>query len=80
MIPNLSKTEILDIKHENIARYNRSFQVFKSLHGTSPYYEHSKIDLMACLRQRGCPSLFLTFACAEYKWNNLLKQIIERRY
>ena len=77
MMPNLSKTEIQNIKHENLARHNRSFQVFKSLRGTSPYYEHSKKDLMACLRQRGCPTLFLTFACAEYKWNNLLKQIIE---
>ena len=31
MMPNLSKTEIQNIKHENLARYNRSFQVFKSL-------------------------------------------------
>ena len=77
MLPNLGKCDILNIKHENLARYNRSFEVFKSLRGTSPYYEHAKKDLMACLRQRGCPSLFLTFACAEYKWDNLLKQIIE---
>ena len=65
MIPNLNVQDIQSLNHENLTRYNRSFEVFKSLRGTSPYYEHAKKDLMACLRQRGCPSLFLTIACAE---------------
>ena len=76
-IPDLSLNTIRNLKHENLERYNRSFQVFKSLRGTSPYYEHSKKNLMACLRQRGCPSIFLTIACAEYKWEKLIKEILE---
>ena len=76
-IPDLSADVIKNLKHENLERYNRSFQVFKNLRGSSPYYEHAKKNLMACLRQRGCPSIFFTIACAEYKWDNLIKEIVE---
>ena len=32
---------------------------------------------MACLRQRGSPNLFFTMACAEYKWDKLIKEILQ---
>ena len=41
------------------------------------YYEESKKNLMALLRQNGCPSVFLTLSCAEFDWPELLKEIIE---
>ena len=44
------------------------------------YYEESKKNLMAALRQNGCPSLFLTLSCAEFDWSELLKEIIETVY
>ena len=50
---------------------------FSNLFGVQAHIMNTKKILMACLRQRGCPSIFLTFACAEYKWDHLLKQIIE---
>ena len=65
---------------ENLSRFNRSYQVFKSLRGTSMYYEESKKNLMAALRQNGCPSVFLTLSCAEYDWQELLKEILETVY
>ena len=51
LIPDLSVSEIMQLKHENLTRYNRSFEVFRKMRGTSPYYEHAKKDLMAYLRQ-----------------------------
>ena len=41
------------------------------------YYEESKKNLMALLRQNGCPSAFLTLSCAEFDWPELLKEIVE---
>ena len=41
------------------------------------YYEESKKNLMALLRQQGCPSVFLTLSCAEFDWPELLKEIME---
>ena len=44
------------------------------------YYEESKKNLMAILRQQGCPSVFLTLSCAEFDWIELLKEIAETVY
>ena len=77
IMPNLTRTEIMNLKHENLTRYNRSFEVFRKMRGTSPYYEHAKKDLMACLRQRGSPNIFFTMACAEYKWDTLIQEILQ---
>ena len=76
-LPNLSKEDIVNVDHANLSRFNRSYQVFKNVRGTSMYYEESKKNLMALLRQNGCPSLFLTLSCAEFDWPELLKEIVE---
>ena len=44
------------------------------------YYQDAKTKLMALLRQKGCPSLFMTISCAEYKWLQLVKQILETEW
>ena len=44
------------------------------------YYEESKKNLMAILRQNGCPSIFLTLSCAEFDWPELVKEIAETVY
>ena len=44
------------------------------------YYEESKKNLMALLRQNGCPSVFLTLSFAEFDWPELVKEIAETVY
>ena len=44
------------------------------------YYEDSKKNLMALLRQNGCPSLFFTLSMAEFDWPELLQDIVEIVY
>ena len=79
-IPNLNKSDVLNLKHENLGRYNRSFEVFKNMRGTSMYYEESKKNVMALMRQNGCPSIFFTLSMAEFDWQELLQEIIETVY
>ena len=76
-LPNMTKESILNIDKSNLSRFNRSYQVFKNMRGTSMYYEESKKNLMAHLRQNGCPTVFLTLSCAEFDWPELLKEILE---
>ena len=76
-LPNMTKENIINIDRSNLSRFNRSYQVFKNMRGTSMYYEESKKNLMAHLRQNGCPSVFLTLSCAEFDWPELLKEIVE---
>ena len=79
-LPNLTKNDVMNFEKTNIPRYNRSFEVFKNMRGTSMYYQDAKKNLMAVLRQNGCPSLFLTLSSAEYQWKELVRQIIETEW
>ena len=79
-LPNLSKEDVMNVDHENLSIFNRSYQVFKNVRGTSMYYAESKKNLMALLRQNGCPSIFLTLSCAEFDWPELLREIMETVY
>jgi hypothetical protein len=45
--------------------------------GTSMYYQDTKKKLMATLRQKGAPTLFTTFSCAEFEWDSLIHGIYE---
>jgi hypothetical protein len=47
------------------------------MRGTSMYYEAAKRNLMATLRQKGAPTLFITLSSAEYQWEGLLKSVYE---
>ena len=46
-LPNLSKEDVINVDPNNLSRFNRSYQVFKNVRGTSMYYEESKKNLMA---------------------------------
>ena len=80
MMPNLSKQYVMNMKQANLSRFNKGFQVYKTMRGTSCYYEESKKNLFALLRQLGSPNLFFTFSMAEFQWEGLLKEILETVY
>ena len=74
---NLSAAKVEEIGKENLLRYDNAFTTFKTIRGTSMYYQDTKKKLMATIRQKGAPTLFTTFSCAEYDWNSLAKSIYE---
>ena len=76
-LSNLTRDDVLHTKNSDLVRYNRCFQVFKSLRGTASYFEESKKNLFAMLRQHGCPTLFLTLNSNEFDWPGLLREILE---
>ena len=79
-LPTMTKEDVINLDKSNLPRYNRSFQVFKTMRGTSMYYENAKKNPMSVLRQKGCPSLFMTISCAEYQWKELVRQILETEW
>ena len=76
-LPNLTKEDIMTIEKKDLSRYNRGYQAFKLMRGTAPYFEESKKNLMAILRQQGCPTIFMTLSSAEFDWPDLLREIVE---
>ena len=77
---NLTASLINSIGKENLYRYNSAFSSFKNIRGTNMYFQDAKKRLMATNRQKGSPTLFVTFSCAEYEWLELVKSIYETVY
>ena len=50
------------------------------MRGSAPYFEGVKKRLMATIRQKGAPSLFVTLSCAEYHWIHLAQKIYETKH
>ena len=75
--PGMTAGGMTGARYQSLERYSRSYSVFKKLRGTSMYYEAAKKNLMATLRQKGAPTLFITLSSAEYQWEGLLKSVYE---
>ena len=76
-VQDLTASKVKQISTEFLLRNNNIFRSFKSLRGTSMYFEDVKKRLMATIRQNGSPTLFCTFSCAEFSWDYLVKSIYE---
>ena len=74
-VPNLTLNVINEIGKENLIRFNSAYTAYKNIRGTSMYYQDKKKELMATLRQKGAPTLFMTFSCAEFEWDHLIQSI-----
>ena len=75
---NLTPDVVLNISPDLLFRYNNAFQAFKTVRGTSAYYQDVKKRLMAFIRQKGAPTFFCTFSSAEFMWDEMIHKIYER--
>ena len=65
-----------------LVHLDEGFRVLKNLRGSPPYFQKSKKDLFAMIRQLGNPTWFCSFSAAETKWSHLLKvlgRIVEKK-
>ena len=74
---SLTAKVLKEITPEFMIRYNTAFTAFKSLRGTSMYFQAVKKNLMAFIRQKGPPTLFVTLSAAEFQWDEMLHRIYE---
>ena len=58
---------------ENIIRHDEGFRVLRTIRGSPPYWERTKKDIYAMIRQLGIPTWFCSFSAAETKWKPLLR-------
>ena len=65
------------MRYQSLGRYGRTFTAFKNLRGTAMYFQAVKKKLMATIRQKGCPTHFITLSAAEWNWRGLLQSIYE---
>ena len=76
-VPKLTPSVLQEIPKEMLQRYNTIFSTFKTIRGTSMYFQDVKKRLLATIRQKGSPTLFCTFSSAEFQWDELIQSIYE---
>ena len=74
---NLTPESLQSVAPECLMRYNNAYSAFKTIRGTSAYFQDIKKKLHAFIRQKGAPTLFCSFSCAEFSWNETIHQIYE---
>ncbi|XP_078352155.1 uncharacterized protein LOC144636825 [Oculina patagonica] len=62
---------------DKLVHLNEGYRFLRALRGSPPYFEKSKRDLFAMIRQLGSATLFCSFSAAETKWNHLLRMLGE---
>ena len=78
-VPHLNAALVKEISKDNLMRNNSAYTAFKTIRGTSMYFEDKKKDLMAYIRQLGPPTIFCTLSAAEFDWDDLAKSIYETK-
>ena len=58
---------------DRLIRYDEGYKFLNGLRGSPPYFEKTKKDLFAMIRQLGPASLFCSFSSAETQWIHLLR-------
>ena len=58
---------------EKLIHHDEGFNILKTLRGSPPYFQKTKRDIFAMVRQLGPASLFCSFSSAETQWTHLLK-------
>jgi hypothetical protein len=76
-IPSLTPAVLSQQSPEMLSRYNSLYRTLKNLRGSACYFQDVQKRLMAFLRQKGAPTLFVTFSAAEFDWDDMALKIYE---
>lgn len=60
-------------EHDTIVKLDDGYKIFKTLRNSPPYLEKRQKDLMAMIRQLGCPTYFVSLSAADTRWIDLLR-------
>ena len=70
---SITASDVLNEENlQGIIDRNEGFQFMKKVRPTPAFWEQKKKELMAMIRQFGCPTFFLTLSAAETQWPELL--------
>ena len=76
-VPSLTAAALSGISPEMLQRSNSLYNSLRDLRGSACYFQDSKKKLMAFLRQKGAPTLFVTLSAAEFAWDDLALRTYE---
>ena len=66
--------------HEEVRKLikrDQGYKFLKQVRGTPAFWEKSKKDLFAMIRQLGIPTFFVTFSAADRRWSEITNAILD---
>ena len=60
---------------EELVNKNQGFYFMNQIRGIPAYWKRFQYELLAMIKQLGCPTYFLTLSCANLKWKEILEII-----
>ena len=58
---------------------NDAFDIFKKIKGTPKYWQTSRNELIAKVKQLGAFHMFYTFSCGEMRWSEVFVSLLMRK-
>ena len=62
---------------KKLIKRDQGYKFLKQVRGTPAFWEKSKKDLFAMIRQLGIPTFFITFSAADRRWSEITNAILE---
>lgn len=60
---------------QSLVSTNKAFVFMNQIKGTPAYWKRFQLEVLAMIRQLGCPTFFLTLSCADLQWDELVSII-----
>ena len=60
---------------QSLISSDQCFLFMNCIKGTPAYWKRFQSEVLAMIRQLGCPTFFLTLSCADLQWNELIRII-----
>ena len=62
---------------KKLIKRDQGYKFLKQVRGTPAFWEKSKKDLFAMIRQLGIPTFFITFSAGDRRWSEITNAILE---
>ena len=62
---------------ESLVTSDKGYVFMNSIKGTPAFWKRFQLEVLAMIRQLGCPTFFMTLSCADLHWNDLLCNIFK---
>ena len=56
---------------EELGNKDQGFYFMNQIRGTPVYWKRFQYEVLAMIKQFGCPTFFLTLSCADLKWKEI---------
>ena len=62
---------------QTLVTSDKGFGFMNTIKRTPAFWKRFQLEVLATIRQLGCPTFFMTLSCADLHWNDLIVNIFK---